>query len=132
MTKRIKIIVSLLAVALLALGYSIFLQKSEPSAQAPKNQEQATTAPQVRGQQSFFYAGIKGETAISLLKLYHKIETKDFGALGEMVTAIEGIKPAADEFWAFYVNGKSSTIGASAYETKDNDQIEWRLEKIQY
>ncbi|HLC44364.1 MAG: hypothetical protein A2722_00060 [Candidatus Doudnabacteria bacterium RIFCSPHIGHO2_01_FULL_50_11] len=131
MIKRIKILSSLLVVAVLVLGYSIFSQRAQSPVQpVTSGQEQTIAPPQVKGQQSFFYAGIKGETAMSLLKLYHKVETKDFGDLGEMVVAIDGIKPAADEFWAFYVNGKSSTIGASSYKTKDNDQIEWRLETI--
>lgn len=77
------------------------------------------------------YPGIEGQDAMSLLKLGHTVETKDFGpGLGEMVQSINGLKPAADEFWAFYVNGKSSNVGASSYITKNSDTLEWRLEKI--
>jgi hypothetical protein len=34
------------------------------------------------------------------------------------------------EFWALYVNGKQSEVGAGVYVTKNDDVIEWRLEEI--
>ena len=33
------------------------------------------------------------------------------------------------EFWAFYVNGKQSTVGAGGYQLKNGDKIEWKIEK---
>lgn len=82
-------------------------------------------------QTSFSYTGIQGETALSLLKSKYTVQTKDYGAdLGEMVLAINGVEPAKDEFWAFYINGKSANVGASSYTTQDGDTIEWKLEKI--
>lgn len=83
------------------------------------------------GTRAFSYQGLEHCDALSILKIYRTVETKDFGAgLGEFVETIDGIESASDEFWAFYVNGESSTVGASSYITKDSDLIEWKLEKI--
>ncbi len=82
-------------------------------------------------QRSYFYNGAEGRNAMELLKELYLVKTKDFGSgLGEFVESINGVSAASDEFWAFYVNGKSSNIGASSYSTKSDDLIEWRLEKI--
>ncbi len=71
-----------------------------------------------------------GENAIDLLRRDHTIETESYGSIGEMVVVIDGIKPDTRHFWAFYVNGKSSNVGASSYKPKDQDKIEWKLEAI--
>lgn len=118
------------AAILLAASCNLWPQATTPTAtQAlqPSVDGQATESKQ----QSFFYNGIAGETAMDALKKFYTVETKDFGSgMGEFVVSINGIKPASDEFWAFYVNGKSSTVGASTYVAKPSDLIEWRLEKI--
>lgn len=73
------------------------------------------------------------ETALQLLKSGHQVQTKDFGKdLGEFVESIDGIKPGKDRFWAFYINGRSSSVGASSYAPKAGDRLEWKLEKILY
>ena len=33
------------------------------------------------------------------------------------------------EFWAFYINGKMSNVGAGSYKLKDGDKIEWKIER---
>lgn len=77
------------------------------------------------------YSGVAHCDALTLLKMKYAVGTKDFGpGLGEFVEMIDGLKPAAEEFWAFYVNGKSSTVGASNYITQEGDVIEWKLQKI--
>ncbi len=72
-----------------------------------------------------------GITALDLLKISYKVTAKDYGAgMGEFVETIDGIKPDSQHFWAFYVNGKSSNVGASSYKLEANDNIEWKLEAI--
>ena len=46
------------------------------------------------------------------------------------VTMIDGQKADDEkrEFWAFYVNGKQSQLGAGSYTVKPNDSIEWKIE----
>jgi hypothetical protein len=72
----------------------------------------------------------EGETALDLLKRDHQVDTKIYSGMGEFVISIDGIKPDSKRFWAFYLNGKSSSVGASGYKLKDGDKIEWKLETI--
>lgn len=76
------------------------------------------------------YLGFEGKTALALLKLVGHVETKNFGELGDMVTAIDGIAADEKHFWALYVNGDQSQVGASQYVTKTGDKIEWKYEII--
>ena len=72
-----------------------------------------------------------GETAFDLLKADHQITAKDYGSgMGELVESIDGITPDSKHFWEFYVNGKSSNVGASLYILKGGDKIEWKLSAI--
>lgn len=125
-SKKFKVSIIVLAILLLAAGCS-------PSAAPAQNQPATQNSDQTQAQtepREFSYNGLEGQDALSLLKLAYAVETKDFGSLGEMVVGINGVKPAKDEFWAFYVNGQSSNVGASSYITKNDDKIEWKLEKI--
>lgn len=125
--KLIKSSLILSAVLLLAASCN-FWSKPQIQTPAPALEQTSNNLPT---QRSFFYDGQEGVDALTLLKSLHQVETKDFGAgLGEFVQSINGIKPNADQFWAFYVNGKSATVGASSYVTKKGDKIEWRMEKI--
>jgi hypothetical protein len=72
-----------------------------------------------------------GWTALDLLKSSHRVETKTFSGVGEYVVSIDGIKETTGKnFWALYVNGKQSQVGASDYTPKDKDKIEWKLEEL--
>lgn len=75
------------------------------------------------------YKGIDGKNALEILKSSHKVETKTF-SFGEMVQSIDGISSPSTHFWAFYVNGKQAEVGAGDYQTKPEDEISWKLEKI--
>ena len=72
----------------------------------------------------------KDKTAFDLLSSSYKIETKDTD-FGKMVTSIEGSKPTEKEFWAFYIDSKSSPVGAEQYNCIDQEKIEWKLESFQ-
>ncbi len=73
---------------------------------------------------------VTGETAIQLLKNDHKVETKSYSGIGEMVLSIDGVKPDSKHYWEFFVSGKSSNVGASSYILKAGDKIEWKLNLI--
>lgn len=77
------------------------------------------------------YEGIAGETALITLKKLAEVEATS-SSLGEFVTSIDGL--AADssknEFWAFYVNGQSASVGAGSYNSIVGDKIEWKLESF--
>ncbi len=75
------------------------------------------------------YQGVQGRTALDLLKSKYKVETKTFSA-GEYVQAINDQAADSSHYWAFYVNGKQATVGASSYVTTNSDSIEWKLEAV--
>jgi Domain of unknown function (DUF4430) len=73
----------------------------------------------------------ENKTALELLKMGHQVETKTFSGAGEYVVSINGKKEdTGKNFWAFYVNNKQATEGASTYKPKNKDFIEWKLEII--
>jgi hypothetical protein len=76
------------------------------------------------------YKGVEGKTALELLKASHKVETKTYEGIGELVTSIDGVAPDSKHFWALYVNDAQSQVGASQYVTKATDTITWKLEEI--
>lgn len=77
------------------------------------------------------YQGVEGQSALDLLKASHTVESTTYD-FGDFVTSIDGqASDGTTNFWAFYVNGEQSQVGASDYQTKNGDVIEWRLETIQ-
>ena len=75
------------------------------------------------------YQGQDGKNALELLKANHQVEAKHY-SFGDLVTGIDSVTPDAKHFWAFYVNGKLSQVGASAYVTKSTDMIKWEMDSI--
>jgi hypothetical protein len=89
----------------------------------------ASPSSSVAAAKSLSYAGVEGKTALELLKAKDATaQTKGEGA-NAFVTTINGYtaSEAKKEYWAFYVNGKMSDVGAGAYVTKAGDQIEWKI-----
>ena len=131
-------------VAVILLGFTIGLcaklQDKNSQISSLKDQLAAaqTTAKDAKAAQAnatqnytVSYNGENGQTALSLLKKTHQITTKNYAGIGEMVVSIDGVQPDSSHFWAFYVNGAMASEGASTYQTKAGDKIEWKLEKIQ-
>ena len=80
--------------------------------------------------QTVTYEGESGKIALQILKEKYTVQTKEFSGVGEFVQSIGGIQPDSKHFWAFYVNGQSSNVGAGSYATKNGDTIEWKMEAI--
>lgn len=76
-----------------------------------------------------FYAD-ENKTALDLLKSNHQVETKEFSGVGEFVESINGVKADSRHFWEFFVNEKSSNVGAGSYKPSDKDKLEWKLSEI--
>jgi hypothetical protein len=76
------------------------------------------------------YTIMMGADALTLLQSTHKVETKDYGSTGKFVLSIDGVTPDSKHFWEFFVNGKSSNVGASSYMLKPDDKLEWKLSAI--
>jgi len=84
----------------------------------------------VAGAQAYSYQGVAGQTALELLKQNYNVETTKYSS-GEMITSINGVAAGKDEFWALYIDGKMSQVGAGEYVATGNETIKWRLEKTQ-
>ncbi len=52
-----------------------------------------------------------------------------YPSLGFFVDSIEGVKGGNGSYWALYIDGKYSELGASSATVKRGDTIEWRYEK---
>lgn len=68
-------------------------------------------------------------TALDLLKKTAVVKLNGNGNTA-FVTGINSVlaEPSKKQFWAFYVNGKPSALGAGSYNLQNNDKIEWKLE----
>ncbi len=75
------------------------------------------------------YKGVDGKNALELLKASHNVEAKHY-SFGDLVTGIDGVMPDANHFWAMYVNGEFSQVGASQYMTKSSDTIKWQIDAV--
>ena len=78
--------------------------------------------------EAFSYRGEEGKTALELLRENYNIETEEY-SFGEMVVSINGVAAGEGEFWAFYVDGEMSEVGAGELVTSDGQLLEWKLEK---
>lgn len=119
------LILVVLSVVVVAAIFS-FVQRSQKQ-QEPQLQSSAsaqTAATEVS------YKGKEGKNALELLKGAYKTQTKEYPGVGEFVTAIDGKTADDKHFWAFYVNGEQSQVGAGSYQTKEGDTIVWKLEEI--
>lgn len=132
--KKIETLVIWSVIVLLAIVYGVLSNKAD----APSDvvQEQSVPVVQEQVQQvpattDVKYQGEDGRNAMNLLKANYRVETQSFGDMGEFVKSIDGIEPDNTHFWALYINGTISQVGAEVYVTKSSDQIEWKLEKIQ-
>ena len=106
------------------------LEATKDSTQRPLNRQTPTPLPEIREAGYITYSGVEGKTAIEVLKTSAVIKTKIYSGIGEFVESINGETPDNTHFWAFYVNGKKSTVGATAYVTRNTDNIEWKIESI--
>jgi len=76
------------------------------------------------------YSGKDGKTALELLEQNAKIKTNGTGT-NAFITSINGVTAnSSNQYWAFYINGESSTVGAGSYTTKSTDTISWKLESF--
>ncbi len=120
--RRIEIFVIVVIIALFGIVYGFTKQPVKAPTVNNSTQQVASSVVEYQGQD--------GKTALDLLKAGHIVELKSY-SYGDMVTAIDRVIPDTDHFWAMYVNGEFSQVGAS-YVTKSSDQIKWMIERIEY
>lgn len=124
MSTSTKILVfSAIMLILILLGVSLFRKQSK----APDVQgiTRSISSPET----SIAYDCVKDKTALELLENKYTTETK-IDNIGTMVLGINEIKPKNRQFWAFLVDGKEATVGASAYKCLGTEKVEWKLENF--
>lgn len=105
--------------------YGFFVAKNTTNSNVLQNREKPT--PTITLIDYFSYKGKSGKSALELLKDKASIEQPASG----LIISINGRKADASqhEYWAFYINGKLAQVGPADYQTKDEDLIEWKVEK---
>ncbi len=54
---------------------------------------------------------------------------RDYPGIGFFVESIQGKENADNYYWILYLNGATSTLGASSLKLHASDVVEWRYEK---
>lgn len=113
-----KIFIALAIIGILFVGFWQLNNQALPDTQNVEKQLLST----------FSYGGQNGKDALVLLKEKTKVEQDNSG----LVVSIKSRKAdvAKKEYWAFYVNGRLSSVGPAEYQTKDGDKILWKIEKF--
>jgi hypothetical protein len=71
--------------------------------------------------------GTNAWTAIQSAIGTQNLTFQDYGGnLGIFINGFYGVQAEGNHFWEFYVNGKSSEQGVSAYDVKSGDVLEFR------
>ncbi len=92
------------------------------------------------GDKSDFYGNISfdpGETLFSAMQKLTvansiKFDYEDYGDMGVLIINIGGRGGGeGSAYWQYWVNGNYAQVGASVYEIKDGDQIEWKFTDAQ-
>jgi hypothetical protein len=135
--KKLKIILSLVVIAVLALAGAWALNyanndNNQPTSGVSQQESIATSLINSSDDgKTVTYVGVEGQTSLSLLKQYATVETQEYPGLGEYVVSINGVaSDSTNNYWAFYINGEAAQVGAGDYTTKADDDIEWRLEDV--
>lgn len=118
--KQTVLLIFILAFIVLGAG---MLQQRQPAMSSEAKQipsEQTVPA------SNFGYKGEEGKDVLTLLKKSAQIRQDKSG----MVISINGRKADNNkrEFWAFYINGEQAQVGPADYQTKQNENIEWKIE----
>lgn len=127
-SKKILLTIALLIIGIIsATGLIMTTRQPEARVSTTKPAQQKVEAAQTPAHR-LAYKGQEGKTALELLKQKAKTTTKQ-SAYGEYVDSINGLGGGTDgKYWAFYINGAASNVGAGAYTTKSTDNIEWKYE----
>ena len=117
-------------VVALSVATGIVWAKKADNKPASQNSTSQTeqTSDNKKSSNSVTYDGVEGKNALELLKAEAEVVTKQ-SSFGEYVDSINGVVGGTDgKYWAFYINGELSQVGAADYQTKTGDKLEWKFE----
>jgi hypothetical protein len=125
------IISAILIVAVAITGIYLYESRGDQETQAIQQQEQVQNTVNISFSEdgkTLSYDGQSGKTALELLTIGTEVGTSGSGE-NTYVTSINGIEAdlSNSQFWAFYINGESASVGAGSYTTLDSDVISWEL-----
>ncbi len=131
-----KLLLLVIVALVLFAGFTYFT----PPSKQPKQISQIKKARSLTAQQKILktrndsasynsYQLVEGKTALDLLQKTAAVVTKGQKE-NAFVVEINGKKAEEKnkEYWAFYINGKLSAVGAGSYKLKNGDKIEWKIE----
>ena len=124
--KRLEVFIIVVIIAVVGVIYAFTRTAKAP---VTTSQQQASATQQANGQY-VTYQGMDGRSALELLAVFHKVDTKQT-SFGPMIVGIDGVEPDSSHYWAFYVNGKLADVGADQYVTDNGDKIEWKVESAE-
>lgn len=123
-----KILISIAALVVAIVGTTTLVMATKEPARVATGRPPAAVQPATVPTTYVTYKGADNKTALELLKSQATVTTRQ-SSFGEYVESIEGVKGGDNgKFWTFYVNGQQAQVGAGAYETRDEDTIEWKFE----
>ncbi len=125
-----KIIILFLIIIAVIGSYYYFGIKSTTFKQEVKGIQSLVVYQQIVPGNEIKYTLPSPQTALQLLSKTNTIKTKGAGN-DAYITSIDGREAAAKnkEFWAFYINGKQSQVGAGSYIIQNEDSLLWKIEK---
>lgn len=124
--RKIEAFVIVIIIAVIGIIYAFKQSAVAPTNLAVNSDASALSA---KFDQTVTYQGQDGRNALDLLKAEHNVGVKSY-SFGDMVLSIDGVTPSENQFWAMYINGDLSQVGASAYMTKSTDVVNWRLDEV--
>lgn len=124
-----KLVIYVLIIALVVFAGYLYDKNGSFSKKQPAEIKKVSVSLKLPENTNFKEFNLNGQpTALELLQDEAKITTKGQG-IDAYVTTINGriAQDSKKEYWAFYINGKLSTVGAGSYTLRQGDRIEWKI-----
>ena len=122
------IIAVILVGALTTAGY--FYQSNNELNKTEQLAKKALDKTESTKKNGLSYKGKNGISALVLLEQNARIITSGKGDMVFITTINGATANPKSEYWQLNVNGKSASVGAGSYITKNGETITWKLTKF--
>ncbi len=131
MNKKITtLIVAVIVIAGFAIGTYTYQTNNDHKKTAEPTTNKKVDAKPKHTANTVEYNGKDGKTALELLQTAAKADISGTGANAYVTSINDVVANTSSEYWAFYINGKLSSVGAGSYTTANTDVIKWELSKF--